>query len=482
MVQGTVAPQLPKFAQLAPSSSEVIDIATPTEAPSPASAPASPAPPPPAAPASPRAAPAPDVSTRPVEDPTNTHQAADRSTIEELSEDLNFPSANRLFWAMRRKGVRVLRENVQKVVKRQEFRRSFLRKIPPKGLRGPNKDHKPKAGVVSWEADRRWDADLISYPASEASKGFRYILIVQDVHSRALMTEPLTDSRGEPVARALAELIRTHGAPAILVTDGGPEFNNANVKAVCARNNIERRFQEPGDYSTTATLSTAIKSLKHALALRVAGASQKEWADHLQDATHGENTAPRSHLLGQNAEEVYADGKAVQHGLQPKDKDRYFSREKENAETQQLVSDNIDKREADLREKGGFREIDTNTANHAFRRGHKPMWMPDVRGIAEVTGNFVKDTRGRSFQARRILPTFTAAAHDRKDGAEEANVERHRDVIEAFLQNKERAPLSTLAAHLRREGVVLGVRLVRALQILDIPYWTVGATTYAKAR
>jgi hypothetical protein len=104
------------------------------------------------------------------------------------------------------------------------------------------------------------------------------------------------------------------------------------------------------------------------------------------------------------------------------------------------------------------------------------MWRPDVAEVAEVAGDFVRDTRGRTFQARRIMPTFTAAAHDRKDGAEEANVERHREFIEAFLQNKERVPLSTLAAHLRREGVVLGVRLVRALQILGLPFWTVGAT------
>ena len=85
----------------------------------------------------------------------------------------------------------------------------------------------------------------------------------------------------------------------------------------------------------------------------MAGTSQKEWADHLFDATYGENMAPRKRLLGQNAE-VYADSKAVQQGLAPKDTDRHFSREKENAETQQLVSDNIDKREAELRDKGGF--------------------------------------------------------------------------------------------------------------------------------
>ena len=110
------------------------------------------------------------------------------------------------------------------------------------------------------------------------------------------------------------------------------------------------------------------------------------------------------------------------------------------------------------------------------------MWLPDVAEIAEVSGNFVRDTRGRTFQARRVLPTFTAAAHDRKEGAEEARVQRHRDIIETFLQNKERVPLSVLAAHLRREGVALGVRLIRALQILDIPFWQVGATTYTKAR
>ena len=55
-------------------------------------------------------------------------------------------------------------------------------------------------------------------------------------------------------------------------------------------------------------------------------------------------------------------------------------------------------------------------------------------------------------------------------------------MIEAFLQNKERVSLSALAAHLRREGVALGVRLVRALQILGLPFWTLGATTYTKAR
>ena len=134
---------------------------------------------------------------------------------------------------------------------RPEFRRSFLRKIPPKGLRGPTKYPKPKAGVVSWEADRRWDADLASYPPSEASKGYRHILVAQDVYSRLIMTEPLTDTRGAPVAQALAEMIRMHGAPAILVSNGSPELDNANVKALRARHNIENRFQEKGDYSTT---------------------------------------------------------------------------------------------------------------------------------------------------------------------------------------------------------------------------------------
>ena len=106
------------------------------------------------------------------------------------------------------------------------------------------------------------------------------------------------------------------------------------------------------------------------------------------------------------------------------------------------------------------------------------MWMPGVAGVAEVAGNFVKDAQGRTFQARRIMPTFTAAAHDRKDGAEEANVQRRREIIEAFLEGKGRVPLGTLAAHLRRVGAVLGVRLVRAV----IPFWQVGATTYTKGR
>ena len=61
-------------------------------------------------------------------------------------------------------------------------------------------------------------------------------------------------------------------------------------------------------------------------------------------------------------------------------------------------------------------------------------------------------------------------------------MERHREVIEVFSRNKERVPLSALAAHLRREGAVLGVRLVRALQILGNPFWKVGATFYTKAR
>ena len=60
------------------------------------------------------------------------------------------------------------------------------------------------------------------------------------------------------MARVVAGWARMHRAPAILVTDGGPEFDNANVRALRARHNIERRFQEPGGYSTAAKLLSPI--------------------------------------------------------------------------------------------------------------------------------------------------------------------------------------------------------------------------------
>jgi transposase InsO family protein len=78
--------------------------------------------------------------------------------------------------------------------------------------------------------------DMITY--ANVNKFFRYV----DCFSKYAWAVPIKDKAGATIADSLQAIFFVEGPPKILQSDNGLEFKNAEVRALCARFNIEQRF------------------------------------------------------------------------------------------------------------------------------------------------------------------------------------------------------------------------------------------------
>ena len=99
----------------------------------------------------------------------------------------------------------------------------------------------------------------------KTSDGESYILVVQDVFSRFLWTDALTDKRPETVSKAFEGILNRAGTtPRSVTSDQGPEFENA-FKDMLDSKGIERAQKRPADKNAIATIDVAIGNLKRPL-------------------------------------------------------------------------------------------------------------------------------------------------------------------------------------------------------------------------
>ena len=316
-----------------------------------------------------------------------------------------------------------------------------------------------KAGVVPWRPRVRYDADLIAYPQHKQSEGYSHILVVQDVFSRKMWTRPLRSAKREEVGTALASILREAGPPQELYTDGGGEFQLGDLYQEL---HVEHVTRDRKDYATMSTLEAGIAHLKRSLALHKRANGQWQWGsmDNLQRVTEGENKIPRPFLYGASPDDVADDN--------PKNRDAFFSLEKEAAQRLQLNQSHIERRESALKQAQGFASSLRPTATN-FKRGDQPNFEDVPHRVASVQGNTVIDEAGRRFQARLVRPRPPpgASAQQQEAHAREA-VQRHAELIGSYLRDHGHVRTGLLAMHLRRNGVVLpkGVSVQYAAQLL----------------
>ena len=138
--------------------------------------------------------------------------------LRSLFRELGYPSADKLWAAARRKGLKdVTKSDAVAVVRSQNSRQVFAARP---GYTGK---------IVATRLDDRWDADLIDYTATPSKssdsegKPYKYILIVQDVFSRRIWAVSLRENNQEVVTQAFEHIVRqAKDKPDELDTDQGP--------------------------------------------------------------------------------------------------------------------------------------------------------------------------------------------------------------------------------------------------------------------
>ncbi len=156
------------------------------------------------------------------------------ATVEEVFEELNYPSLQKLKKVLDSRGIAYDRKEIEKLVRREAVRQ----------VQAPA--YKFDGKIAAHGMHDRWFCDLIDFTAAPSDRGKRtglgetkegevYILVVQDVFSRFLWTEALPSKRPEIVAKASEDIMTRAGAkPKTVTSDLGPEFQGPFEQALQA--------------------------------------------------------------------------------------------------------------------------------------------------------------------------------------------------------------------------------------------------------
>ena len=218
------------------------------------------------------------------------------ATVEEVFEELNYPSSQKLKKVLDNRGIAYDRKEVEKLVRREAVRQ----------VQAPA--YKFDGKIAAHGMHDRWFCDLVDFTAAPSDRGKRtglgetkegevYILVVQDVFSRFLWTEALTSKRPEIVAKAFEDILTRAGAkPKTVTSDLGPEFQGPFEQALKAEG-IEVYTKRKEDINAISTIDTAIGQLKKALVRDTRKVGTDDWASRLQKVTQGQNNNPIDEYL-----------------------------------------------------------------------------------------------------------------------------------------------------------------------------------------
>ena len=162
------------------------------------------------------------------------------SALENLNKELSYPSQQALYLAARKKGLKVTREEVRRLVGSNEARQEISAAQPSKG--------KIAADTSGW----RWQADLAEFhPRDSGLKKLVYALVVTNVFDRKTYTRQLPDKKPATAVAAMKPIVdAAPEKPYTISSDRGEEFVSPAMQAYLASVGIKPRPEDKGDPHT----------------------------------------------------------------------------------------------------------------------------------------------------------------------------------------------------------------------------------------
>ena len=355
------------------------------------------------------------------------------ATVEEVFDELNYPSSQKLWRVLDSRGIEYDRKDVEKLVRREAVRQ----------VQAPA--YKFDGKIAAHGINDRWFCDLIDFTAAPSDRGKRtgleetkegevYILVVQDVFSRFLWTEALTSKRPDIVAKAFEDIIGRAGAkPKSLTSDLGPEFQGPFAEALKAKG-IEVFQKRKEDINGIATIDTAIGYLKKALVRDTRKVGTDDWASRLQKVTQGQNNNPiDEYLEGMPPSNVRNNPDLIQ-----------VLKEK-NVGYSKYNHKRVEKRAAKIEETGQFRIMEDMGGK--FTRGFKPKFG-EVRQVKEMQGATVVDNKDKDHLTKFVLPISDTT----NDTGPRRIEQRGSQLTDATRRERLRPYANELVNFLRRQG------------------------------
>ena len=135
--------------------------------------------------------------------------------------------------------------------------------------------------------------------------GNRYILVAVDHFTRWTEAKATTDKSASSIAQFIVEdIIFKHGAPAIIQSDNGTEFNNEVVQNMCQILEVTKKFSSPYRPQTNGMVEQTNKILILKLA-KIATNDLSNWDQYLPQALFATNISRNSTMTYSPFEMLY---------------------------------------------------------------------------------------------------------------------------------------------------------------------------------
>ena len=255
--------------------------------------------------------------------------------------------------------------------------------------------------ITSQRMDQRWAADVISFvsdPAKDGTKTYKYVLLVQDIFSRTLWAEAMTELQETTGAFATILQRSFPRKPGELNTDKDSSFTSRQFQAMLEERGIEHRTKEAAN--DIATIDAAIREVRQILGRRTLREGAGNWFHELDAAISGFNRTDHGALKQPGGDGGKAPGEVAD------DVHLRFQLRRENAEEAIENAELIKKRADRLRDAGGFRTL---LQPMSFRRrAGRPNWSEKIHTVREVVGGSAGRWVGGS--VGRVLVLFCSPA------------------------------------------------------------------------
>jgi hypothetical protein len=345
--------------------------------------------------------------------------------VVEAWRELGYPSASKLHQHLKRQGFEITLKDVTSFTKAQPVRQVFQRSPWTKKNAGQ---------ITAFDVNDRWFGDLIQQTANP-SKGYKWILAVQDVFSRKLFARPLRTKEPAEVAAALRSILASAGEPDTFETDAGLEFTGPVQKLLKARG-IQFLRKSPLQRNVHATLDRAIASLRQTLS-RLQTEDKFEWSDALDRAVAAYNKTQHD-ALGPAAPDDVEDSGVLRYAMQRQN----VQASHQNA----LKAKDIQKK---FEEAGSFRLPKNNT----WQRGHRQQWG-SAREVIDTRPGVVQDLFFEH-PARQLLPVEVAGPDVKVPKALSKGPgvpAKFRDRMRTYVEENKPVTMKEFSEHLRSLG------------------------------
>ena len=181
--------------------------------------------------------------------------------LRELSSTLGSPGFQALWTAARRRGLRVTKEQVRTLIRRQGERQVFTAIQPSKGK------------SAAEEPYARLQMDLIDFRNQVSiaeDKNHKFALVVVDVFTRKLWARAMPNKTPEETLIHLKDILQTlPEQPAVISSDQGLEFSGPVAEELKDRG-IGHKTKSTLDKNALAVVDRTIQALKKTIARMMA--------------------------------------------------------------------------------------------------------------------------------------------------------------------------------------------------------------------